>query len=55
MNYLFSRPSSTKESVLSNSDLEYFAAEKYGKEQNNCNVLFPGCNVDLIEVFTRIL
>ncbi|KAB0800276.1 hypothetical protein PPYR_06016 [Photinus pyralis] len=48
-------PSTTKESISQYSDVEYHAAEKYGRQKYNCERLFSGCNLYFFNQFTKLL
>nr|XP_022900456.1 uncharacterized protein LOC111413653 [Onthophagus taurus] len=52
--HLLLTPSSTEEIPISHSDHEYWAAEKLGKETENCAILFPECSGSLVARFTRL-
>ncbi|KAK4881400.1 hypothetical protein RN001_004719 [Aquatica leii] len=47
-------PSTTKEQMKQYSDVEYHAAEKYGREQHDCERIFTGCNTYIFKEFTRL-
>ncbi|KAF5307132.1 hypothetical protein FQR65_LT07116 [Abscondita terminalis] len=47
-------PSSTKERPKRYSDVEYHAAEKYGRQQHNCERIFTGCDTYFFTEFTRL-
>ncbi|XP_017770661.1 PREDICTED: uncharacterized protein LOC108558298 [Nicrophorus vespilloides] len=53
--HLFFTPSSTNEAVEDQYDYEYHAAERLGKEYAQCEVLFPECESDFMEQFTKTL
>ncbi|XP_063909513.1 uncharacterized protein LOC135127112 [Zophobas morio] len=48
-------PSSTREPLDNHSNCEYHAAEKFGREVDNCAVLFPECPLNFFQQFTRML
>ncbi|CAH1373743.1 unnamed protein product [Tenebrio molitor] len=48
-------PSTTREELDNHLNNEYYAAEKLGKEVDNCAVLFPECPLNFIQQFTRTL
>ncbi|RZC33151.1 DM4 12 domain containing protein [Asbolus verrucosus] len=48
-------PSTTREILDNHFNSEYHAAEKLGKEVDNCAALFPECPLNFIRQFTRIL
>ncbi|XP_044735421.1 uncharacterized protein LOC123297726 [Chrysoperla carnea] len=46
-------PSTTSELISSHSDNEYFAAEMYGRNGENCKKKFPDCQIHLLDLYTR--
>ncbi|XP_018575983.1 uncharacterized protein LOC108914620 [Anoplophora glabripennis] len=48
-------PSSTEDVSENDTDSEYHAAEKLGKEVANCNSVFPECGTNLLQQFTKLL
>lgn len=52
---LVCRPSSTSDAVDKHTDFEYHSAEKLGKEVNRCEILYPECNFNFMQQFSRLL
>ncbi|XP_015840908.2 uncharacterized protein LOC107399276 [Tribolium castaneum] len=48
-------PSTTRETLDNHLNCEYHAAEKLGKEVDNCEALFPECPLNFIQQFTKML
>ncbi|CAH0553702.1 unnamed protein product [Brassicogethes aeneus] len=49
-----SRPSSTEE-IINHQHMDYHAAEKLGKEVEDCNAVFPECQNNILTIFSRLL
>ncbi|XP_018323163.2 uncharacterized protein LOC108735625 [Agrilus planipennis] len=47
-------PSTTSEEIEDYSDMEYYAAEKLGKQTGNCHVLYSECSFSLVSTFTKL-
>lgn len=48
------RPSLTNDEITDNSDLEYFRAEKLGREGAPCDRVFDECKASILDQFTGI-
>lgn len=47
-------PSTTEEKIRDYTDLEYHAAEKRGREADDCERIFSGCNNYFLDKITKI-
>lgn len=49
------RPSATPDGLSSYADNEYFAAEEMGKNNEECKQIFPECEIDFLNTYTKVL